>query len=219
MENKNLVEVRTKTSSKSKIAIWALAIVVAVLVVVNGFLISLAYFSNSAQGSSIITFGSVEVEAYALNGSEKTNTITLDASNLMAGVTTTKDIQIDVIGKNNCYIRLSGQFQIALDGSNYVANDLITFSIDTTTNTNWKLCDGKYYYTSPLNGTSATGGASTITVPLNMTVSEDFGNSSLNNSSQYNNKPYKIIISIESCQAEGTSLGSGANFDYTQWVA
>lgn len=215
--NQKNVKVSKQTFSKNKVVIWSLSILIAVLLVVNGLLISLAYFTETRSGSSIITFGSVQVNAYALNGTTKENTIKLDSNQLIAGAVTTKNLQIEVAGLNDCYVRLTGEFQIAVDNTNYVAyNDFVSFSIDSS---NWKLCEGKYYYTSPLSGTSSANGGSTIYVPVKFTVSENFGNSSLANDIVYKNKPYKIVITIESCQSEGTSIGSGSNFDYTKWVS
>lgn len=218
-ENNVQINLQKRTSNKKLFV--PLAIIVAVLIIANIILVSLAFFSDKAYGESIITFGSVETEAYVMNGSSKSTVITLDNNNLIAGAVTTKDLHIDVTGKNNCYVRLTGEFRIAVDGTNYVnVSDLISFSLGTTTN--WKLCeDGKYYYTAPLNGTES-GNASKITVPIKFTVSENFGNSNLDGTSVYENKPYSILITIQACQSrvDGTEnyLGSGSAFDYTKWI-
>ena len=216
MEQKNLIKVKQKKSN-NKLLI-PLIITVAILLILNVVLISVAFFSDKATGESFITFGSVETNAYILQGGNKLTNISLDTNNLIAGEVTQKDLHIDVTGKNNCYVRITGTFKIATDGTNYVdASNLVSFSVDTTTAIGWKLCaDGKYYYTSVLNGTQ-TGSASTLSLPIKFTVSNEFGNS--DNDAVYHNKPYKIIVLVESCQSEGTSLGSGNSFDYTKWVS
>ncbi|MGN1221603.1 MAG: hypothetical protein ACI4TT_00030 [Christensenellales bacterium] len=215
MDKQNLIKVKQKKSN-NKLLI-PLIVVISVLLILNVVLISMAFFSDKATGESIITFGSVETNAYILQGGNKLTSISLDSNDLIAGAVTQKDLHIDVTGKSNCYVRLTGEFKIATDGTNYVnASDLVSFSVDTTTATGWKLCeDGKYYYTSVLNGTE-TGSASTLSLPIKFTVSNEFGNSS--GDVIFNNKPYKIIVLVESCQSEGTSLGSGNSFDYTKWV-
>ena len=216
MEQKNLIEVKQKKSN-NKLLI-PLIITVALLLILNVVLISVAFFSDKATGESVITFGSVETNAYILQGGNKLTNISLDTNDLIAGEVTQKDLHIDVTGKNNCYVRITGVFKIATDDTNYVdASNLVGFSVDTTTATGWKLCaDGKYYYTSVLNGTE-TGSASTLSLPIKFTVSNEFGNSS--GDVIYNNKPYRIIVLVESCQATGTEMGSGDAFDYTKWVS
>ena len=217
MSEQKSVKIMPKKSSKKMFV--PIAIVLAVLFVANLVLIGVAFFSDKATGSSIVTFGTISTDAYIMQNGQKSTTISLDSNNLMAGDVTEKELHIDVTGSKDCYVRLKGEFRIAVDGSNYVdASDLISFSIDTTTATGWKLLDGKYYYTSVLNGTES-GNASQLTLPIRFTVSNSFGNSNLDSTSVYKNKPYKIVITIESCQAEGTSLGSGNTFDHTQWVS
>lgn len=216
MNNQNTIQVQKKSSKKMIIPFVAL---IAILFISNLIMIGLAFFTDKATGESIVTFGSIETSAYIMENSQKSTTITLDSNGLIAGAETEKELHIDVTGKNDCYVRVTGEFRVAVDGSTYIdASDLVSFSIDTTTNSGWKLCDdGKYYYTSILSGTDS-GNASKLTLNIKFTVSEDFGNSNLDGTSVYKNKPYNIIVSVESCQSEGTSIGSGNTFDYTKWV-
>lgn len=199
--------------------VMPLAVALVVLFIANIIFITVAFFSDTAKGSAVVTFGTISTDAYIMENSTKTTRINLDTNELIAGSVTQKQLHIDVTGTGDCYVRVTGEFRVAVDGTNYVAiNNLVTFSIDTTTATGWKLLDGKYYYTSVLNGTDS-GNASKLTLPIKFTVSENFGNSSLDGQSIYKNKPYRIVVSVESCQAEGTQLGSGNSFDHTKWVS
>ena len=213
----NNIQVMPKKANKK----WyvTLAVAMAVLFIANIVLVTTAFFSDTARGSSVVTFGTIKTDAYIMENSTKSTTINLSANNLIAGAVTEKELHIDVIGTSDCYVRVTGEFQIAIDGSNYIsASDLVGFSIDTTAATGWKLLDGKYYYTSVLSGTDS-GSASKLTLPIKFTVSETFGNSNVSGTSVYKNKPYKVMVTVESCQAEGTSIGSGASFDHTKWVS
>lgn len=215
----NNEQTSTKNNTSRKKYIIPLVAVVLVLILSN-IMVTLAFFTDRATGESIITFGSVGTSAYILDGQTKLNTITLDSNELISGQVTTKDLHIDVTGKNDCYVRVKTEFQIAADGSTYVAaNDLVSITLDINGNSNWVLSDGRYYYKSPLNGTTSQGGAGSVNVDLVITVSDTFGSSNLDNSTIYKNKAYKVIVLVESCQSEGTSLGSGNSFNPGNWVS
>ena len=188
------------------------------LFITNIILVTTAFFSVTAKGSSIVTFGTISTSAYVMENSQKVTNLTIDSNSLVAGAVIEKELHVDVTGQSDCYVRVSGEFRIAVDGTNYVdASDMVSFSVDTTTATGWKLLDGKYYYTAVLNGTDS-GSASSLTLPIKFTVSDSFGNTNADGTSVYKNKPYKIIVLVESCQAEGVDLGSGNSFDHTKWV-
>ena len=219
MENKNLgIKVQQRRNKKT---IIAFSVVIAILLILNIILISVAFFSDRGSGESIVTFGSISVDSYVMESGQKKTSISLDSNELIAGATTTKDLHIDVTGKNDCFVRLKGEFQISFDnGITYEsASEFIGFSIDTEENTNWQLYNGKYYYNSLLQGTETSGGASKINVDVTFTVDKNFGNSNDDNTSIYKNKPYKIVITIETCQAEGSSLIVGNVFHPENWIS
>lgn len=217
MSEQNNVKVMPKKANKKLIV--PVAIMCAILFIANIIMVSMAFFSDKATGSAVVTFGSVSTDAYVMQNSQKQTSITLDSNELIAGAVAQREFHIDVTGKSDCYVRITGEFRIAVDGTNYIsANDLVTFSVDTSSAIGWKLLDGKYYYTSVLNGTD-TGSASKLTLPIKFTVSDSFGNTSQDGTSVYKNKPYQVVISVESCQAEGTDMGTGNGFDHTKWVS
>jgi hypothetical protein len=217
MDNSNIKLVELPKRKKSnKTLIWVLAILVAMLFVANVVLISFAYFSDTKSSQSIVTFGTVKIDGYVKNGTTKERTISLDSNQLIAGSATTKNVTIEVTGNSSCFVRVSGSFLMNISGDTYVPKtEFINFYIDTdsSTNANWVKDGDYYYYTQPLSSSATTN------VEVTFEVSKDLGNSSLDNTTEYNNKAYKILVTIESCQEYGSNLIVDNAFHPENWIA
>ena len=212
----NIDEIRKSTQTKvkgntNKKLIILLSAIVAILLIANIVIVSFAFFTDKASGSASIEFGSIGIIANVKDQSD--NKITLDSNDLMAGAETTKTIVVRVTGKNDCYIRMKGDFQVEK-----TSRDFVEFSIDgpnwVTNETN---ANDKYlYYNQKLNGTALTGVGSELTITVKIKVSEKFGNKA--DDIEYANKPYTITIRFEACQSDNTELQPGTNFDPTKFV-
>lgn len=207
-------QTRTKGNTNKKIIIL-LSAVVAILLIANIVIVSFAFFTDKASGSASIEFGSIGIKANVQEQAD--NKITLDSNELMAGAETTKIIVVTVTGKNECYIRMKGEFKVE-----NISRDFVNFSIvdpndDTKTDENWRVYnDGYLYYNQQLNGTASAGGASTFSIKLKIKVSEEFGNKV--SDTNYANKPYNITIRFDACQSANTELKPGAEFDPSKFV-
>ena len=199
-------------SAKSKITnrplLFGIVVLCAILLVTNLIMVTLSYFTDVSKVNQIVTFGSVETSAYILNSdSTKSGTIEFDANELISGGQATRKLGVDIIGKNSCYSRVSGDFLVNIEGEwlSKVAYDHVDITIDTVANANWILADdGLYYCTSVFNTGESTS------VDIVFSFARSFGNLNAN-------RDYKVAIFVEACQAEGTELGTGASFDYTKW--
>ena len=199
-------------SAKSKVTNKSLTIAIivlcAVMLVANLFMVTLSYFSDVGKSNQIVTFGSVETYAYVINSdSTKSGTIEFDANELISGSVTSRTLGIDNIGKNSCYVRISADFLVNIEGEwlSKVAYDHVDITIDTTANTDWILAaDGLYYFTSIIDS------GATETVDIVFSFARSFGNLNAN-------RDYKVAIFVEACQSQGTELGTGASFDYLKW--
>lgn len=207
-------QTRTKGNTNKKIIIL-LSAVVAILLIANIVIVSLAFFTDKASSSASIEFGSIGIKANVQ--SQADNKITLDSNDLMAGAETYKTIVVTVTGKNECYIRMKGEFKVQINGT-YTSQKFVEFSIEDS---NWvkntkNASDDYLYYNQQLNGTASTGGASTISIKLKIKVSEEFGNKVTD--VNFANKPYQIMVRFDACQSANTELKPGANFDPSKFV-
>ena len=204
--NKNTLSKNGKSTNKQLTI--GLIVMCVIMLVANLFMITLTYFSDVSKGNQLVTFGSVETSAYILNrDSTRSGVIDFDSNELISGGTAIRTLGVDVTGKNSCYLRLSGDFLVNIEGEwlSKVAYDHVNITINTTTNTNWILGgDGLYYCTKVINS------GETITVDVTFEFTRSFGNLNAN-------RDYKVILVVESCQSTGTELGTGASFDYTKW--
>lgn len=213
-EIRKATQTRTKGNTNKKIIIL-LSAIVAILLIANIVIVSLAFFTDKASSSASIEFGSIGIKAN-VEGQED-NKITLDSNDLMAGATTIKTIVVEVVGTNDCYIRMKGDFQVEINGT-YTSQKFVEFSIEDS---NWvkntkNASDDYLYYNQQLNGTASTGGASTISIKLKIKVSEKFGNKVTD--VNFANKPYNIKIRFDACQSDNTELQPGTNFDPSKFV-
>ena len=207
-------QTRTKGNTNKKIIIL-LSAVVAILLIANIVIVSLAFFTDKASSSASIEFGSIGIKANVQGQAD--NKITLDSNDLMAGAETHKTIVVTVTGKNECYIRMKGEFKVQINGT-YTSQKFVKFSIEDS---NWvkntkNASDDYLYYNQQLNGTASTGGASTLEINVKIKVSEEFGNKVTD--VNFANKPYNITIRFDACQSANTELKPGAEFDPSKFV-
>lgn len=206
--------IRVKNNTNKKLIV-ILSVLIAILLIANIAIVSLAFFTDKASSSASIEFGSIGIKANVQGQAD--NKITLDSNELMAGAETTKTIVVTVTGKNECYIRMKGDFKVEIDGT-YTSQKFVEFSIDdanwvkNTKNTN----DEYLYYNQQLNGTASTGGASTLEINVKIKVSEEFGNKVTD--VNFANKPYLIMVRFDACQSANTELQPGTNFDPSKFV-
>ena len=205
-------------SRSTDLKTWILMLLIAIVIISNVTIIAVAYFSDDSVGSSVVTMGTVSIDA-KVDGEDK---ITLNNNNLIAGEVTTKTLTVDVTGTADCYVRVKSEFKIYVNG-NFKTYDFVTFNITDSSenvgdNKNWvKHTDGYYYYKQVLNGTMKSP-IGNITSEITYTVSEQFGNSNLDGSEVYNGQEYQITLYVETCQAEhGSDIGSGTSFNPTKW--
>lgn len=207
-------QTRTKGNTNKKIIIL-LSAIVAILLIANIVIVSLAFFTDKASSSASIEFGSIGIKANVQGQAD--NKITLDSNDLMAGAETTKIIDVTVTGKNECYIRMKGEFKVENTSRDFVKFSIVDPNDDTKTDENWRVYnDGYLYYNQQLNGTASAGGASTISIKLKIKVSEEFGNKVTD--VDYANKPYNITIRFDACQSANTELKPGTEFDPSKFV-
>ena len=213
-EIRKATQTRTKGNTNKKIIIL-LSAVVAILLIANIVIVSLAFFTDKASSSASIEFGSIGISAN-VKGQED-NKITLDSNDLMAGATTIKTIVVKVTGKNDCYIRMKGDFQVEINGT-YTSQKFVEFSIDDNrwVKNDKNQGDEYLYYNEQLKGTASTGGPSTMEINVKIKIGgKDFGS---DDGKKYENKPYKITIRFDACQSANTELKPGAEFDPSKFV-
>lgn len=213
-EIRKATQTRTKGNTNKKIIIL-LSAIVAILLIANIVIVSLAFFTDKASSSASIEFGSIGIKAN-VEGQED-NKITLDSNDLMAGATTIKTIVVEVVGTNDCYIRMKGDFQVEINGT-YTSQKFVEFSIDDErwVKNDKNQGDEYLYYNQKLNGTALTGVESELTITVKIKVSEEFGNKVTD--VNFANKPYKITIRFDACQSDNTELQPGTNFDPSKFV-
>lgn len=206
--------IRVKNNTNKKLIV-ILSVLIAILLIANIAIVSLAFFTDKASSSASIEFGSIGIKANVQGQAD--NKITLDSNDLMAGAETHKTIVVTVTGKNECYIRMKGEFKVQINGT-YTSQKFVKFIIEDS---NWvkntkNASDDYLYYNQQLNGTASTGGASTISIKLKIKVSEEFGNKVTD--VNFANKPYQIMVRFDACQSANTDLKPGANFDPSKFV-
>lgn len=206
--------IRVKNNTNKKLIV-ILSVLIAILLIANIAIVSLAFFTDKASSSASIEFGSIGIKANVQGQAD--NKITLDSNDLMAGAETHKTIVVTVTGKNECYIRMKGEFKVQINGT-YTSQKFVKFIIEDS---NWvkntkNASDDYLYYNQQLNGTASTGGASTISIKLKIKVSEEFGNKVTD--VNFANKPYQIMVRFDACQSANTELKPGANFDPSKFV-
>lgn len=213
-EIKRAQPIRVKSNTNKKLIV-ILSVLIAILLIANIVIVSLAFFTDKKSSSASIEFGSIGIKANVQGQAD--NKITLDSNDLMAGAETQKTIVVTVTGKNECYIRMKGEFKVQINGT-YTSQKFVEFSIEDS---NWvkntkNASDDYLYYNQQLNGTASTGGASTISIKLKIKVSEEFGNKVTD--VNFANKPYQIMVRFDACQSANTELKPGANFDPSKFV-
>ena len=214
-EIKRAQPIRVKSNTNKKLIV-ILSVLIAILLIANIVIVSLAFFTDKKSSSASIEFGSIGIKANVEGQAD--NKITLDSNDLMAGAETQKTIVVTVTGKNECYIRMKGEFKVQINGT-YTSQKFVEFSI--IEDSNWvkntkNASDDYLYYNQQLNGTASTGGASTITIKLKIKVSEEFGNKVTD--VNFANKPYQIMVRFDACQSANTELKPGADFDPSKFV-
>lgn len=203
----------TKKNSPLKVVSIVFYVLIAVLIVLNVVVMSMAYFSDERTNSeTIITTGSVKLTANFISdaGTSFTSAINEDSSRIMDGYTKTKNVAITVSGTSACYIRFSVAFKVGTVDK----TSLLTYTIDTTTGQ--KTINSKTYGSLPnssnwilANGTNVYYYKVSLTASSNNYIPMTYNINGLGNADQ--DKECKIILTIDSIQSAGKDFSSATS--------
>ncbi|MEG2353890.1 MAG: TasA family protein [Clostridium sp.] len=142
--------------NKKKIASIITATVMGTMIVVGG---TLAWFTDKAEVTNVITFGNVDIKLTETNDKVPSEE-GLIFQDITPGDVLHKDPTITNIGKNQCYIRAKVLFT---EGSPITAE---TLNVD---NSKWSLkSDGYYYYNEKVSSKDKVVLFDTVTVPTTL---------------------------------------------------
>lgn len=204
-----------KRNHKDTVVKVTMLILLVLLFISNTIFMSLAFFTDSATSkpaTSILTFGTVKVNAECFKGDVKQDPIVLDEQ-LAPGSEIVRKLTIENTGNVQIYVRIKGVFNFVSDSlddsfiefniASAQANPVAGTSVVTYNN------DDYFYYNMPLAAKQK------IEIECQFEVDEGFGHAMDGN--VYSNAAYNIQVLIEACQAANTGIGSGATFNPQNW--
>ena len=111
---------------------------------------TLAYFTDEERADNVITSGNIDIQLNEWTGEVdgEGNKIRFeDLTGVMPGMTVPKIVEVENIGDNEAYVRISAEKVITLAQGGEANLDLITMDFDLQ---NWTYKDGFYYYNKAL---------------------------------------------------------------------
>ena len=111
---------------------------------------TLAFFTDEEKADNIITSGNIDIQLNEWTGEidgEGNKILFEDVKGVMPGVTVPKIVEVENIGDNEAYVRISAEKIITLAQEGEADLDLITMDFDLE---NWTYKDGFYYYNEVL---------------------------------------------------------------------
>lgn len=198
-----------KTKNRKYMIIISLLCVL--LIAVNILNITLAYFTDkkSAENSSILTFGKINIDAYfAPNSGNLTEDFTFESKDVMTGSTLNRNIIIqNAEDAEKCAVRITYVFELDA-GSGYTdvtSENYLKMSV--ANKTNWTVSDDLmyYYYNSALNTktNNPTTDGSQIAETITFTITDNFSRDNLEtafNVSNLKDVKYRIQLKCEAVQ-------------------
>ena len=117
---------------------------------------TLAFFTDEEKADNIITSGNIDIQLNEWTGEvdgEGNKIHFEDVTGVMPGVTVPKIVEIENVGNNEAYVRISAEKVVKLAQEGEADLDLITMDFDLE---NWTYQDGFYYYNKALQPGEAT---------------------------------------------------------------
>ena len=111
---------------------------------------TLAFFTDEEKADNIITSGNIDIQLNEWTGEvdgEGNKIHFEDVTGVMPGVTVPKIVEIENVGNNEAYVRISAEKVVKLAQEGEADLDLITMDFDLE---NWTYQDGFYYYNEAL---------------------------------------------------------------------
>ena len=111
---------------------------------------TLAFFTDEEKADNIITSGNIDIQLNEWTGEvdgEGNKIHFEDVTGVMPGMTVPKIVEVENIGDNEAYVRVSAEKVITLAQDGEADYDLITIDFDLQ---NWTYQDGFYYYNEVL---------------------------------------------------------------------
>jgi len=157
---------------------------------------SIAYYTDEERADNVITTGSIDIQLHEWSGEvdDEGNKLEFeDVTGVMPGTNVPKIVEIENVGENPTYVRVSLKKEIILAQEGVADLDLVKLDIDTE---NWTYQDGFYYYNFALNPGETT-------TPLFTKVSFDPAMDNM-----YQNSEAKVYVNAYATQVENN--GSSA---------
>ena len=120
-----------------------------ILISIMGFG-TLAFFTDEEKADNIITSGNIDIQLNEWTGEVdgEGNKIHFEnVTGVMPGMTVPKIVEVENIGENEAYVRISAEKVVTLAQEGKADLDLITMDFDLE---NWTYQDGFYYYNEAL---------------------------------------------------------------------
>lgn len=196
---------------KNKKYIILISLLCILLIAVNILNITLAYFTDkkSAENSSILTFGKINIDAYfAPNSGNLTENFTFESKDVMTGSTLDRNIIIqNAEDAEKCAVRITYVFELDAGSGFKDVTDKHYLTMSVKNSSNWTISSDSmyYYYNSALNtktSTPTTDG-SQIAETITFTITEQFGKENLENEFNVSNLQsvqYRIKLKCEAVQ-------------------